>query len=85
MSNKWASCSTAGHLNFNDELLALDQVLARASAALSVAKPTRCEPGERDPVSLAIKRAMTFWNRKSSTSDACTSAGESELSRNHAS
>ena len=27
MSNKWASCSTAGHLNFNDELLALDQKL----------------------------------------------------------
>src|SRR5436190_14788993 len=27
MSNKWASCSTAGHLNFNDELLALDQGL----------------------------------------------------------
>jgi predicted metal-dependent hydrolase len=24
MRNKWASCSTAGHLNFNDELLALD-------------------------------------------------------------
>lgn len=24
MNNKWASCSTAGHLNFNDELLALD-------------------------------------------------------------
>lgn len=24
MSNKWASCSTAGHLNFNDELLRLD-------------------------------------------------------------
>lgn len=27
MSNKWASCSTAGHLNFNDELLDLDQEL----------------------------------------------------------
>lgn len=27
MSNKWASCSTGGHLNFNDELLALDQGL----------------------------------------------------------
>jgi len=25
MSNKWASCSTAGNLNFNDELLQLDQ------------------------------------------------------------
>lgn len=24
MSNKWASCSTAGHLNFCDELLRLD-------------------------------------------------------------
>ena len=24
MNNKWASCSTAGHLNFNDELLRLD-------------------------------------------------------------
>jgi len=24
MSNKWASCSTAGHLNFNDDLLQLD-------------------------------------------------------------
>ncbi|MEX2515620.1 MAG: M48 family metallopeptidase [Gammaproteobacteria bacterium] len=24
MRNKWASCSTAGHLNFNDELLSLD-------------------------------------------------------------
>lgn len=24
MNNKWASCSTAGHLNFNDELLALE-------------------------------------------------------------
>lgn len=24
MNNKWASCSTAGHLNFNDELLNLD-------------------------------------------------------------
>ena len=27
MSNKWASCSTAGHLNFNDELLDLDREL----------------------------------------------------------
>jgi hypothetical protein len=27
MSNKWASCSTNGHLNFNTELLALDQEL----------------------------------------------------------
>jgi predicted metal-dependent hydrolase len=27
MSNKWASCSTAGHLNFNDEILSLDQDL----------------------------------------------------------
>lgn len=25
MSNKWASCSTNGHLNFNSELLAYDQ------------------------------------------------------------
>lgn len=24
MSYKWASCSTAGHLNFNDELLSFD-------------------------------------------------------------
>ena len=24
MRNKWASCSTAGHLNFHDELLSLD-------------------------------------------------------------
>ncbi|HKI84590.1 MAG TPA: M48 family metallopeptidase [Candidatus Krumholzibacteria bacterium] len=24
MNNKWASCSTAGHLNFNDELLRFD-------------------------------------------------------------
>ena len=24
MGNKWASCSTNGHLNFNTELLALD-------------------------------------------------------------
>ena len=27
MKNKWASCSTSGHLNFNEELLALDQDL----------------------------------------------------------
>jgi hypothetical protein len=27
MSNKWASCSTNGHLNFNVELLALDPEL----------------------------------------------------------
>jgi predicted metal-dependent hydrolase len=27
MSNKWASCSTAGHLNFNAELLELDSTL----------------------------------------------------------
>ena len=27
MSNKWASCSTNGHLNFNAELLDLDQDL----------------------------------------------------------
>lgn len=27
MSNKWASCSAAGHLNFNEELLALDPEL----------------------------------------------------------
>ncbi|MGI8955448.1 MAG: M48 metallopeptidase family protein [Chthoniobacterales bacterium] len=25
MTNKWASCSTNGHLNFNDELLGLDR------------------------------------------------------------
>ena len=27
MNNKWASCSTNGHLNFNDELLDLDAEL----------------------------------------------------------
>lgn len=27
MRNKWASCSTAGHLNFSDELLTLDREL----------------------------------------------------------
>jgi len=27
MRNKWASCSTNGHMNFNVELLALDQAL----------------------------------------------------------
>lgn len=27
MRNKWASCSTAGYLNFNDELLKLDREL----------------------------------------------------------
>jgi predicted metal-dependent hydrolase len=27
MRNKWASCSTHGHLNFNAELLDLDQTL----------------------------------------------------------
>lgn len=27
MRNKWASCSTNGHLNFSDELLALDREL----------------------------------------------------------
>ena len=27
MRNKWASCSTNGHLNFNDELLDLDEAL----------------------------------------------------------
>jgi predicted metal-dependent hydrolase len=28
MRNKWASCSTAGNLNFSDDLLALDRELA---------------------------------------------------------
>jgi predicted metal-dependent hydrolase len=28
MRKKWASCSTAGNLNFNDELLALDAEVA---------------------------------------------------------
>ena len=27
MRNKWASCSTNGHLNFNDDLLDLDKAL----------------------------------------------------------
>lgn len=27
MTSKWASCSTSGHLNFNDELLVLDRDL----------------------------------------------------------
>ena len=27
MRNKWASCSTNGHLNFNTELLGLDEAL----------------------------------------------------------
>ena len=27
MRNKWASCSTNGHLNFNDDLLDLDEAL----------------------------------------------------------
>jgi len=27
MKNKWASCSTNGHLNFNDELLKIDKKL----------------------------------------------------------
>lgn len=28
MRNKWASCSTAGNLSFNDELLAVDREIA---------------------------------------------------------
>ena len=28
MRNKWASCSTAGNLNFNDQLLAVDAEVA---------------------------------------------------------
>jgi predicted metal-dependent hydrolase len=28
MRNKWASCSTAGNVNFNDELLAFDRDVA---------------------------------------------------------
>jgi predicted metal-dependent hydrolase len=27
MAIKWASCSTNGHLNFNDELLGIDKIL----------------------------------------------------------
>ncbi|MCI0513145.1 M48 family metallopeptidase [candidate division KSB1 bacterium] len=27
MKNKWASCSTGGHLNFNDQLLEIDRRL----------------------------------------------------------
>lgn len=27
MQNKWASCSTSGHLNFNTELLQLDEAI----------------------------------------------------------
>jgi predicted metal-dependent hydrolase len=27
MKNKWASCSTSGHLNFNDELVGIDRLL----------------------------------------------------------
>lgn len=27
MKNKWASCTTKGQLNFNDELLSIDKVL----------------------------------------------------------
>ena len=27
MKNKWASCSTNGHLNFNDELTGIDKIL----------------------------------------------------------
>ena len=27
MKNKWASCSTNGHLNFNDELLNIERIL----------------------------------------------------------
>ena len=27
MKNKWASCSTKGHLNFNDELLTIERPL----------------------------------------------------------
>ena len=29
MNKKWASCSTAGNLNFNDELLDMDKKLGR--------------------------------------------------------
>jgi hypothetical protein len=29
MSRKWASCSTAGNLNFNDELINMDKKLGR--------------------------------------------------------
>lgn len=27
MKNKWASCSTKGHLNFNDELIGIEKIL----------------------------------------------------------
>jgi predicted metal-dependent hydrolase len=27
MKNKWASCSTSGHLNFNDELIGIEKSL----------------------------------------------------------
>ena len=36
MRNKWASCSTAGNLNFNAELLALDREIGDYSSS------TRC-------------------------------------------
>jgi predicted metal-dependent hydrolase len=39
MSNKWASCSTAGNLNFNAELIELDRDILRPEPRQAVEEP----------------------------------------------
>jgi predicted metal-dependent hydrolase len=73
MSNKWASCSTAGHLNFSDELPALkpelwDYVIVHELLHFSVPNHgklwkslMRCHLGDYEAQEGALNRIAGNW------------------------
>jgi predicted metal-dependent hydrolase len=75
MRNKWASCSTAGSLNFNREVLSLDRELADyviVHELLHFSVPNhgrlwkslmRAHLGDYERLELRLRKASTLENR----------------------
>jgi predicted metal-dependent hydrolase len=65
MRNKWASYSTAGHLNFNDELLDLDQELLHffvPNHGKLWKSLMRAHLGEYEAHEMELKRIALEWD-----------------------